>query len=112
MPKSDLAKDLDKLQAQITAFLKPLRFRKKGRTHNRRTEGGLVQVVNFQMGAYPIGENVIPGLRESFYGKFAVNLGVLIPCIYETEWQKPVPDFTQEYDCTIRDRLGTLAFGT
>ncbi len=113
MPKSEFAKNLDALQAHVTAFLKPLGFRKKGRTHNRATEGGLVQVVNFQMGEYPIGEHyVIPGIRESFYGRFAVNLGVFLPCVYETEWQKPVPDFTQEHFCTIRNRLGTLAFGT
>jgi hypothetical protein len=55
---------------------------------------------------------VIPGIRESFYGKFAVNLGVLLPCVREAEWQKPAPDFVQEYYCTIRSRLSSLAFGT
>jgi hypothetical protein len=112
MPKSNFAKNLDALQAHVTAFLKPLGFRKKGRTYNRTTEDGLVQAVNFQMGAFPIGDYVIPGIRESFYGKFAVNLGVLLPCVYETEQQKPVPDFTQEHYCSIRRRLGTLAFGS
>lgn len=34
-----------------------------------------------------------------------------MPCVYQTEWQKPLPDFIQEYDCTIRQRLGALAFG-
>src|SRR5207249_2541374 len=76
-------------------------------------EGGLIHVVNFQMGEYPIGQRyVIPGIRESFYGKFAVNLGVLLPCVRETEWQKPAPEFVQEHYCTIRSRLGSLAFGT
>jgi hypothetical protein len=113
MPKSDFAEQLDAIQAQVTAFLKPFGFRKKGRTHNRTTEAGLVQVVNFQMGEYPIGEHyVIPGIRESYYGKFAVNLGVLLPCVREVEWQKPAPDFVQEHYCTIRSRLGSLAYGT
>jgi len=113
MPKSDFAKHLDEVQTRIAAFLKPLGFRKKGRTHNRTTKGGLVQVVNFQMGEYPIGEHyVIPGIRESFYGKFAVNLGVLLPCVREIEWQKPTPDFIQEPYCTVRSRLSSLAFGT
>jgi hypothetical protein len=65
------------------------------------------------MGEYPLGEHyVIPGIRESYYGKFAVNLGVLLPCVWEVEWQKPAPDFVQEHDCSIRSRLSSLAFGT
>jgi hypothetical protein len=112
MPKSEFAKHLDAVQASVAAFLKPLGFRKKGRTHNRTTAGELVHVVNFQMGEYPVGEHyIIPGLRESFYGKFAVNLGVLLPCVREVEWQKPAPEFVQEHYCTIRSRLGSLAFG-
>jgi hypothetical protein len=112
MPKSEIAKHLDTIQTSVTAFLKPLGFRKKGRTHNRTTAAGLVHVVNFQMGAYPIGEDyVISGLRESFYGKFTVNLGVLLPCVAEVEQQTPASPFVQEHYCTIRSRLSTLAFG-
>jgi hypothetical protein len=70
-----------------------------------------VHVVNFQMGAYPIGDYVIPGFRESFYGKFAVNIGVLVPVIGQIEHGRETKDFVQEYDCSIRTRLGTLAFG-
>ena len=113
MPKSELAKHLDAIQSSVATFLKPLGFRKKGRTHNRVTPGGLVHVINFQMGEYPIGEHyVIPGFRESFYGRFAVNLGVLLPCVREVEWQRPAPEFVQEDYCTIRSRLSSLAFGT
>jgi hypothetical protein len=110
-PKSNIVKSLDAIQAAVHSFLKPLGFRKKGRTHNRCTDGGLIHVVNFQMGQYPIGDYVIPGLRESYYGRFAVNLGVLLPCVYEAEWQRPMADFVQESSCTIRRRLGSLAFG-
>jgi hypothetical protein len=64
------------------------------------------------MGQYPIGENyVIPGIRESFYGRFTVNLGVLLPCVYEVENQKSVPSFPQDYNCSIRERLEHLACG-
>jgi hypothetical protein len=64
------------------------------------------------MGQYPVGDKyVIPGIRESYYGKFWVNLGVFLPCVYQIERQRPPSDFVQEYDCTIRQRLGTLAFG-
>lgn len=77
------------------------------------TTGGLVHVVNFQMGEYPIGEHyVLSGIRESLYGKFAVNLGVLLPCVCEAEWQNPTPDFVQEHYCSIRSRLSSLAFST
>jgi hypothetical protein len=112
MPKSQFAQNLDAIQATVQSFLKPLDFRKKARVHNRRTESGLVQVISFQMGQFPIGDNyVIPGFRENLYGKFAINLGILLPCVYQVERQKTVPDFVQEYDCTVRQRLGTLAFG-
>jgi hypothetical protein len=111
-PKSPYVQNLDAIQVAVNSFLKPLNFRKKGRTHNRRTKGELTHVISFQMGQYPLGDSyVIPGLRESFYGKFAVNLGVLLPFVYQVERQQQPSDFVQEYDCTIRQRLGTLAFG-
>jgi hypothetical protein len=110
--KSQLAQTLDTLQVATHSFLKPLGFRKKGRSHNRHSAGGLTHVVTFQMGQYPIGDNhVISRMRESYYGQFWVNLAVFLPCVYEVERQQPPPDFVQEYDCTIRQRLGTLAFG-
>lgn len=111
MAKSEFARKLDAVQANVHSFLKPLGFRKKARTHYRSTEEGLIQVVNFQMGHYPIGDYVIPGIRESFYGLFSVNLGVMLPCVYQLEWQVPIPSVVQEYHCTIRERLGSLAFG-
>lgn len=111
-PKSDFAKHLDIVQATAHSFLESLGFRKKGRVHNHRTDGGLTHVIGFQMGAFPVGDSyIIPGLRENYYGKFAVNIGVLMPCIYETERQSAPPDFVQDYDCTIRERLGALAYG-
>ena len=112
MPKSSFVEGLDIVQAAVHSFLRPLGFRKKSRTHNRRTNGRLIHVVNFQIGQHPIGEHyVIPGFRENLYGKFAVNLGVFLPCVYEVEWQRPPGNVVQEYDCPIRQRLETLAFG-
>jgi len=112
MPKSDFVKKLDAVQADVHTFLGPLDFYKKGRTHNRQTSDGIRHAINFQMGQYPIGEQyVIPGLRENLYGFFTVNLGVLLPCVYEAEWNKEPRAFVQEYDCTIRGRLGIIARG-
>jgi hypothetical protein len=110
MPKSKMVEALDTIQAPMTALLKLTGFKKSGRTYNRATEGGLVQVVNFQMGQFPIGEYVIPGIRESFYGRFCVNLGVFLPCIPEIEHGRPRPKTIHEYDCEVRGRLGALAF--
>lgn len=51
-PKSDFAKGLDAVQGAVHSFLKPLGFRKKGHTHNRATDGGLLHVINSQMGSF------------------------------------------------------------
>jgi len=110
MPKSKVVEALDTIQVPMTALLKATGFRKSGRTYNRTTGGGLVHVVSFQMGQYPIGEYVIPGIRESFHGRFAVNLGVFLPCIPEIEHGRTQPKTIHEHHCEIRDRLGALAF--
>jgi hypothetical protein len=109
MPKSEFAIGLDEIQKPIAAALKQKGFRKAGRTFNRLSVGGLTHVVNFQMGQYPIGEYVIPGIREDFYGKFAINLGIVLPCIRRIERRWEAKKVYQEYDCEIRQRLGSLA---
>jgi len=75
-------------------------FRKSGRTHNRRVGDGLVHVVSLQMGQYVSGQ----------YGKFAINLGVYLPCVPEIEYGRSASKTIHEYSCEIRDRLGALAF--
>lgn len=105
MPKSDTARDVDEIQSVVAAYLKTLAFRKSGRTFNREREDGIVHVVNLQMGPYPIGKYVIPGLRENLYGKFAVNLGIRLPCISAAEGAPSGKKIYREYDCHIRSRL-------
>lgn len=112
MPKSSYVVALDQIQKSVAEFLHPLDFRKSGRTYNRAINDGMIHVVNFQMGQYPIGNNVIPDLRENLYGKFAVNLGVFLPCVWQIEFDKTIPKkVVQEYDCQIRSRLGMLVDG-
>jgi hypothetical protein len=72
---------------------------------------GLVQVVNFQMGEYPIGNYVIPGIRESYYGRFTVNLGVMLPAVRAWEQSGPIKGCVHDYHCEIRGRLGALYEG-
>jgi hypothetical protein len=110
MAESPYVKALNEIQKTLTAFLKPLGFRTKGRTYNRNIGDGLVQVVNLQMGQYPIGDYVIPGLRESHYGRFTINLGVALPAVRAIERGRDFPAFLQEYGCDIRERLTSLAF--
>jgi len=107
--KSPNVQYLNEVQKEVHQYLKPLGFKKRGRTFNRQTENGLWQVINFQSGQYPIGENyVIPGIRESFYGKFTVNMGVIVKELYDVDDIGKQKDFYQDYDCQIRTRLSQL----
>jgi hypothetical protein len=111
MPKSAFAAALDEVQQPMTALLKNLGFRRRGRTYNRTVADGVVHAVNFQMGQFPIGDYVIAGLRESYYGRFTVNLGVMLPAVLKLESGQDPPAFVPEHYCEIRERLGTLVYG-
>jgi hypothetical protein len=111
MEKSKFVAALDEVQQPLAVLLKSLGFRRRGRTFNRPVGDGMVHVVNLQMGEFPIGNYVIPGIRESFYGRFTVNLGVFLPAVFRLEHSRDVPAFAQDYHCEIRGRVGTLAFG-
>ena len=109
MAQSEYTKTLNKLQSIVHKELKVQGFEKKGRTHNKVVENGLVHVINFQSGEYPIGGNyVIPSIRESLYGQFAVNLGVFVSDIYEVTNKPLEKNFIPEYICQIRVRLAEL----
>jgi hypothetical protein len=105
----NLKSELNAIQKEIYLYLKPLGFKKKGRTFNRQTEDGIYQVINIQSGKYEFGDKyVIPGLRENYYGKFTINLGVMVKEIYDLDIYHKNKDVYQDYDCTIRTRLSRL----
>lgn len=107
--KSKIVSTLDEIQRNIhNNLLKIKGFKKRGRTWNRFSSDKLVQVINFQTGQYPVGNYIIPGIRENLYGLFTVNIGIYIPEISELEDRKLV-DFVQDYNCHIRARLGQLS---
>lgn len=109
---SDFKIILDTIQNNVFQFLKPLGFKKKGRTFNRETEKGLYQVINFQSGQFPPGSNYeIPGFRENLYGKFTLNMGVCVSELYDIKFYNKPKTFFQEYDCQIRKRLSKLLSG-
>jgi uncharacterized protein DUF4304 len=109
MAKSANVERLDTVQAFVTGLLKPLGFRRRGRTYNRTREPGVVQVVNLQSDKYPIGDQPdFPPMRVNHYGDFTVNLGVHIAEVFEATYDRPAPPFVQDYDCAMRARLGVF----
>ncbi len=109
MARSSQVAKVDEVQAALHAKLKGLGFKKKGRTFNRTTEDGLVQVISVQMGAHdPPGTTYVPCLRENLYGWFTLNLGVYVPEVARHHGGAEAKGFVQEYHCCIRSRLGAL----
>ncbi len=98
---------LDHLQSTIhKTLLKTLGFKKNGRTFNRVSADGLIEVINFQSGRYEFGAE-IPGLRPNLYGHFTVNIGICVPEYYFHVFDKHKRIY-QEYDCQLRTRVGAL----
>jgi len=60
---------------------------------------GLIDVIEFQPSAW----------NDRTGQAFTVNLGVLVPFVYQTCWQSEEPTFPKEVDCTVRRRIGVLA---
>ena len=109
---TDFKAQLDIVEKDVFAKMKPLGFKKNGRTFNRRLDDGIIQVINFQSGQYPLTDNYeIPGLRENLYGKFVVNMGVCIESLFKFQFPTENKKYYKEYDCQIRVRLGTLLTG-
>jgi Domain of unknown function (DUF4304) len=96
--KEELKTNLDNIQNEIFQFLKPLGFKKKGRTFNRQTEDGIYQIINIQSGL----------VYSTLYGSFTINLGIMVKEIYELESYHKPKDFYLEYECNIRKRLSNL----
>ena len=96
----DAKQVLDEIEAAVYAHLKPLGFRKFGRTLHRFVSGDLSQVVNFQVWR----EILEPS------DKFCVNLGIRIPECAERKFH-PVTDkkYYSEASCTLRSKLGMVS---
>lgn len=109
---TDFKAQLDIVEKEVFAKMKPLGFKKNGRTFNRRLDDGIIQVINFQSGQYPLTDNYeVPGLRENLYGKFVVNMGVCVESLFKFQFLTENKKYYKEYDCQIRARLGTLLTG-
>jgi hypothetical protein len=62
----------------------------------RKPVGECMQVINFQAG------------QRFMEGRFTINLGVYHPRFRQGLESDPAPSSAQEYDCILRERLGTL----
>lgn len=97
----DVTKTVDEIKSATYEVLKPLGFRKYGRTIHRFVSNDISQVINFQSG--------MP--QHGMRGFLCVNIGIRIPecaeCVFHPEEEKK--KYYQEYKCNIRSRLGTVS---
>ena len=94
---------VDIIEKIVYEYMKPLGFRKHGRTLHRFVDGDISQVVNFQNGCP----------SKGIYDILWVNLGIRIPECFERKFviSKPLKKYYHEYECNIRTRLGSLVDG-
>jgi hypothetical protein len=109
--KTDYASGLDTVQKLLSDRLRAVGFRLFQRNFNRLQPDGLIHLINFQAGPYPLGGNEIPGLRDNVHGKFTINLGIAVPLLHRLELGATTPKKSYRFGA-IETRLGTLAEGT
>jgi hypothetical protein len=110
--KSEAVQQLDRVQQELLKLVKPLAFRRKGRTFARIVEGDIQQVIALQAGPFEIGPPLPPEaahLRPNLYGKFTVNLGVFVPEMFERSNPGfPPRGVITDAHCSIRTRLSHI----
>ena len=91
---------LDRIEDAVYAELKPLRFRRYGRTLHRFVSGDISQVIHFQLGEARRGENHL----------LYVNVGIRVPECVERSFlaDQEQKKYYHEYECNMRSRLGTV----
>ena len=91
---------IDIIENAVYAELKPLGFRKHGRTLHRFVDGDISQVINFQCGQ---------SYREETHLMW-VNIGIRVPecflCSFDPD-ENP-KKYYREAECNIRSRLGKV----
>lgn len=92
---------VNQIESYVYTHLKPLGFRKYGRTLHRFVSGDISQVISFQVGKPTSGMG----------GLLCINLGIRVPECAERCFQTSVEQkkYYHEYECTIRSRLGTVS---
>ncbi|ANL42406.1 DUF4304 domain-containing protein [Rhizobium phaseoli] len=97
----DVARSIDAvIGLGFADLLKAHGFKKTGRNWHR-ADGENWLIVNIQASRSNTGEN----------GEFVVNLGVYVAAVAALAGQAAINGKPKEYDATIRERLGSLAYG-
>ena len=96
---------------RVAGLLGPCGFRKSANRFNRRVaDDGLVHVIALQLASHrgfePPGSL---GLMPAYYGTYTLNIGVYIPELARTPPSQG--GWVADYQCTIRERIGTLLPG-
>ncbi len=101
--KLSSTESVDVIEKIVYEHLKPLGFRKHGRTLHRFVDGDISQVVNFQNGCP----------SKGVYDILWINLGIRVPECVEHRFNisKPIKKYYHEYECNMRTRLGSLVDG-
>ena len=97
-PLVDSTPIVNEIQKEVHKLLKPLGFRKFGRTEHRFVDGDISQVVNFQLGQAYLGDTHL----------LTVNIAIGVPeCMYHLMGRQPeTKKYYKEYECNIRSELG------
>lgn len=85
--------NLKSATAALNTHLKPIGFRRREETWNRRVES-VIEVVNLQVNNS--GDNI------------TINAGVLDPAVHRLIWSEEPAAFIEEPFCTVRVRVGEL----
>lgn len=91
---------VNEIQNEVYKYLKPLGFRKHGRTFCRFVDTDIAQVIDLQVGLAARGTNQC----------LWINIGIGIPECHERTFDKemPIKKYYHEYECTMRARLGSI----
>lgn len=91
---------LDIIEKNVYEYLKPLGFKKYGRTLHRFVDGDISQVINFQNGCP----------SKGVFDILWINLGIRVPECANRKFiiSEPIKKYYHEYECNIRTRLGSL----
>lgn len=94
---------VDIIEKMVYEYLKPLNFKKYGRTIHRFVDGDVSQVINFQNGCP----------QKGVYGILWINLGIRVPECFERRFtvSEVTKKYYHEYECNIRSRLGYIVNG-
>jgi hypothetical protein len=110
MPKSPYYLAVDQIQKDVQPYLRQEGFKRRGRSFNRTTTDGLVQVIQFVMGpSDPPGTTYVSGLTMNYHGLFWVELGVYIPEVARLHMRCETKSWVTASRCSIRIGLVNVA---